>query len=85
MTQLHYTFNLHEMTAMDFALIAEASKQNSLLAILTIAGKYSDVDIQTLPFSELHRFMDSFGAALAEWHDRQRLQDAFAALRKRQT
>lgn len=81
MTQ-QYTFNLELMTAKDFALIAEASKQNSLLAILVIAGKYSNIDVDTLPFSQLNAFMDAFGAALAEWHDTQRLQEAFAKLRR---
>lgn len=81
MTQQPYTFNLDAMTAKDFALIAEASKRGSLLAILVLAGKYTETDIDTLPFSELNTFMDCFGAALAEWHDKRQIEQAFTALR----
>lgn len=80
--QQPYTFHFEKMTAVDFSLIAAASRQGNLWAILAIANKYTDTDTNTLLLSDLNTFMDCFGSALAEWHDKQQLQQALAGLRK---
>lgn len=66
---MNYDFNFDEMTIGDFVTVQKAAANSknpsSMVEFIEIIPKFTNTDIQALPFAELQNVIKQFIAALA--------------------
>lgn len=59
-----YQFDFAHLTVGDYTALVTAAESRNTVAFLSVVNAFSDIDVFSLPFSELQSFTKQFGDAL---------------------